>query len=141
LGSAENHVTHQLTSPASAYRTTMHNTAHLITSPRLRLRLAPPRRSCGDPLGGATEPGRDPAAERDRELLPYRHGDARVEYAEASRLDLLEQRQVDPPHDLGGHEGAGVGRREAFPREPVEVPRARRPIGHPPHERPRVAAR
>src|SRR3989441_6408349 len=94
------------------------------------LRLARPRRSRGERPGGAPEPGGNPAAERDRELLRNRHRDALTEHTEPSRLDLVEQGEVDPPHDLGRHERARVGRGKVLPCDPVELPRAYRLVGH-----------
>src|SRR5438876_774359 len=69
------------------------------------------------------------------ELLRNQHRDALTEHTEPSRLDLVEQGEVDPPHDLGRHERARVGRGKVLPCDPVELPRAYRLVGHQAHER------
>src|SRR3989442_630640 len=132
---SHDHADHRLASAVG--RPAARTTTPITDSPRPSdgLRLARPRRSRGERPGGAPEPGGNPAAERDRELLRNRHRDALTEHTEPSRLDLVEQGEVDPPHDLGRHERARVGRGKALPCDPVELPRAYRLVGHQAHER------
>src|SRR5205823_8977780 len=91
-------------------------------------RRAPARRAA------RTESRRRPAAKRDRDLATGRHRYAVAEYLEATRLDLREQREIDPSHDLGRDERTRVHRRKARLRRPIEPPRPVRLMAHELHE-------
>src|SRR5262245_32466544 len=68
------------------------------------------RPSRGDGIAGP-----QPASESHRELPARRQGDPLSQHAKAPPLDLLEQGEVDPAHDLGRDQRAGIGRGIAGP--------------------------
>src|SRR2546422_635801 len=115
-------------------------TALIIGSPRTAGPQPREIRMAARPSRDPAQQTAHPAAQRDGRLAPRGQRNALVEDTEAPRLDLLEQREVDAPHDPRRHERARVGRGKRRPRPGVVLARARGLGGHEAYEGLAVAA-